>query len=163
MSNNSKSGFEIRANLLLQAQGILEGNVQRENESVYSHNEIHPENKKDVGERLSFHSLKNEYGVNLVANGPLYREHISRNNYIEVVFDHSDNGFVASGNLNGFEVAGADRVFHSAQATIVKNKVRVFSNQVSKPIHVRYGWKNWFTGTLFNAEGLAASSFSSQQ
>ena len=125
--------------------------------------DIHPENKKDVGERLSYHALKNEYRMDIVADGPLYREHISRNNYIEVVFDHSDNGLVAKGDLNGFEVAGADGVFYPAQATIVKNKVRVFSNQVSKPIHVRYGWKNWFTGTLFNAEGLAASSFSSQQ
>ena len=48
MSNNSKSGFEIRADLLSQAQGILEGNIQRENDSVYSHNDIHPENKKVV-------------------------------------------------------------------------------------------------------------------
>ena len=46
MSNNSKSGFEIRADLLSQAQGILEGNIQREDESVYSHNEVHQENKK---------------------------------------------------------------------------------------------------------------------
>ena len=97
--------------------------------------DIHPENKKDVGERLSFHALKNEYGMDIVADGPLYREHISRNNYIEVVFDHSDNGLVASGDLNGFEVAGADGLFHPAQATIVQNKVRVFSNQVLKPIH----------------------------
>jgi len=37
MSNNTKSGFEIRADLLSQAQGIIEGNIQRENESVYSH------------------------------------------------------------------------------------------------------------------------------
>ena len=125
--------------------------------------DIHPENKKDVGERFSFHALKNEYGMDIVADGPLYREHISRNNYIEVVFDHSDSGLVASGDLGGFEVAGADGVFYTAQATIVKNKVRVFSNQVLKPIHIRYGWKNWFVGTLFNAEGLAASSFSSQQ
>ena len=48
MSNNTKSGFEIRADLLSQAQGILEGNIQRENESVYSHNDVHPENKKVI-------------------------------------------------------------------------------------------------------------------
>ena len=48
MSNNTKSGFEIRADLLSQAQGIIEGNIQRENDSVYSHNEVHPENKKVI-------------------------------------------------------------------------------------------------------------------
>ena len=46
MSNHTKSGFEIRADLLSQAQGILEGNIAREDNSVYSHNEVHPENKK---------------------------------------------------------------------------------------------------------------------
>ena len=77
--------------------------------------DIHPENKKDVGES-SPSRFKNEYAMDIVADGPLYREHISRNNYIEVVFDHSDNGLVASGDLNGFEVAGADGLFHPAQA-----------------------------------------------
>ena len=48
MSKNTKSGFEIRADLLSQAQGILEGNIQREDNSVYSHNEVHPENKKVI-------------------------------------------------------------------------------------------------------------------
>ena len=48
MSNHTKAGFEIRANLLLQAQGILEGNIQRQNDSIYSHNEVHPENKKVI-------------------------------------------------------------------------------------------------------------------
>ena len=48
MSNNSKSGFEIRADLLSQAQGILEGNISKEDNSVYSHNEVHPENKKVI-------------------------------------------------------------------------------------------------------------------
>ena len=54
MSNNTKSGFEIRADLLSQAQGIIEGNIQRENDSVYSHNEVHPENKKV----LKWHQIK---------------------------------------------------------------------------------------------------------
>ncbi len=48
MSNHTKSGFEIRADLLSQAQGILEGNISREDNSVYSHNEVHPENKKVI-------------------------------------------------------------------------------------------------------------------
>ena len=48
MSNTTKSGFEIRADLLQQAQGILEGNISREENSIYSHNDVHPENKKTV-------------------------------------------------------------------------------------------------------------------
>ena len=63
--------------------------------------------------------------------------------------------------LEGFEIAGEDGVFHPGKASIVNNKVRVSSSKVSKPKEVRYGWKNWIVGTLFNKEGLPASSFSS--
>ena len=124
--------------------------------------DIHPENKKDVGERLSLHALKNEYGRDVMPSGPLYREHVSHENHIEVLFDYSDAGLISKGDLTGFEVAGADGMFFAAKATIIKDKIRVFSTDVSKPLHVRYGWKNWIIGTLFNREGLPASSFSSQ-
>ena len=123
--------------------------------------DIHPENKKDVGERLALHALKNQYNFNLTANGPLYKNHVSKGSRIEVYFDHIANGLVSNGKLTGFEVAGKDRVFHPALAKISKNKIVVSSNKVIKPVHVRYGWKNWFVGTLFNSEGLPASSFSS--
>lgn len=123
--------------------------------------DIHPRNKKDVGERLSLHALKNEYGFDLIANGPLYKDHVGYSKYIEVSFDHTAEGLRSVGDLIGFEVAGSDEVFYPAKATIIKDKIRVFSKEVSEPLHVRYGWKNWFVGNLFNSEGLPASSFSS--
>lgn len=43
-----KSGYEIRADLLCQAQGMLEDNIRREAEAVYAHNDNHPENKKPL-------------------------------------------------------------------------------------------------------------------
>jgi sialate O-acetylesterase len=123
--------------------------------------DIHPENKKDVGERLSLHALKNEYNFNLIANGPLYKSHVRKGSRIEVSFDHVANGLVSDGILKGFEVAGNDGVFFPAKAVITNDKIIVSSNKVMSPVHVRYGWKNWFVGTLFNSEGLPASSFSS--
>ncbi len=123
--------------------------------------DIHPENKKDVGERLSLHALKNEYGRDFIISGPLYSGHISRENHIEVFFDYAENGLISKGDLRGFEVAGSDGVFYQANATISKNSITVFSKEVSEPLHVRYGWENWFVGTLFNSYGLPASSFSS--
>jgi sialate O-acetylesterase len=123
--------------------------------------DIHPENKKDVGERLSLHALKNEYNFNLIANGPLYKSHVRKGSRIEVSFDHVANGLVSDGILKGFEVAGNDGVFFPAKAVITNNKIIVSSNKVMSPVHVRYGWRNWFVGTLFNSEGLPASSFSS--
>jgi len=48
MSNANKSGFEIRADLLGQAQGILESNFQREVDSIYAHNDSFPNDKKPL-------------------------------------------------------------------------------------------------------------------
>ena len=52
MSNNNKSGFEIRANLLNQAQGLLEGNIYRDNESIDRHNENFPNDKQPLGNQV---------------------------------------------------------------------------------------------------------------
>jgi len=51
MSSVNKSGFEIRADLLSQAQGLLEGNLDRENQKVYLHNENFPNDKKNLGDQ----------------------------------------------------------------------------------------------------------------
>jgi len=123
--------------------------------------DIHPENKKDVGERLSLHALKNEYNFDLIANGPLYKSHVRKGSRIEVSFDYVADGLVSDGPLTGFEIAGNDGVFYPAKALITDDKIIVSSKKVMSPAHVRYGWKNWFVGTLFNSEGLPASSFSS--
>lgn len=123
--------------------------------------DIHPENKKDVGERLSLHALKNEYNFDVIANGPLYKSHVRKGSRIEVSFDYVADGLVSDGPLTGFEISGNDGVFYPAKALITDEKIIVSSKKVMNPAHVRYGWKNWFVGTLFNSEGLPASSFSS--
>ena len=46
--SESKSGFEIRSDLLNQAQGLLEGNLQRDCDAVYMHNENNPDNKEPL-------------------------------------------------------------------------------------------------------------------
>ena len=62
--------------------------------------------------------------------------------------------------LEGFEIAGADRVFYPAQAEIVDGEeVLVISELVSNPVAVRYAWRNWIVGTLFDTNLLPASSF----
>ena len=77
------------------------------------------------------------------------------------LFDHVADGLVSDGPPTGFEVAANDGVFYPANAEITNDKIIVTSKKVMNPVHVRYGWKNWFVGSLFNSEGLPASSFSS--
>jgi sialate O-acetylesterase len=122
-------------------------------------NDIHPHNKQDVGKRLALLALNKDYGFDLVDSGPLYLNHYVKNEYIEISFDHIGSGLFAKDKLEGFEIAGADGVFYPANAQIKDNKVHLYSERVIKPINVRYGWKNYFEATLFNIEGLPASSF----
>lgn len=52
MSNTTKSGFEIRADLLSQAQGLLEGNIYRNNDAVITHNDNFPNDRKPLGDQF---------------------------------------------------------------------------------------------------------------
>jgi sialate O-acetylesterase len=76
-------------------------------------------------------------------------------------FDHAPDGLSSFGaELTGFTIAGADQIFHPAEAQIVRGgNLRVSSDAVPNPVAVRYAWQNWIVGSLFNNAGLPASSF----
>ena len=120
---------ELNSESLRESQRKVLGRVKKTGMAVLldigEKDDIHPENKKDVGERLSLHALKNEYGKDIIASGPLYSGHISRDNHIEVFFENAENGLISNGDLRGFEVAGSDGVFYQANATI-SNSIRSF-------------------------------------
>ena len=123
-------------------------------------NDIHPHNKQDVGKRLALLALNRDYGFDIVDSGPLYSNHEVKNEYIQISFDKIGSGLNAKQPLIGFEVSGQDGIFYTANAEIENDKLKVYSSEVKKPKDVRYGWKNYFEATLFNQEGLPASSFS---
>ena len=128
---------------------------------IWEEDDIHPHNKQDVGKRLALLALDKQYGFNYVSSGPKYKSHQPKGRYLYVDFDSVGSGLDFIGGENGFEIAGEDKKFYPATAKIVSNKIRLYSEDVRRPTNVRYGWKNWTVGTLFNKEGLPASSFSS--
>jgi sialate O-acetylesterase len=108
-------------------------------------------------------ALANDYGRDLVASGPLYTQVTKSGDKLIVEFDHVGGGLVASDTgLSGFEVAGTDKIYVSAHAKIVGNKVEVMNPSVASPEYVRYAWGDDSVATLFNLEGLPASSFTSE-
>lgn len=123
--------------------------------------DIHPRNKKLVGERLSLWALRNEYGQkDLVFSGPLYRSMRTDGNKIRIRFDHTDGGLLSEGGaLKEFTVAGDDEVFLPAKAVIEGNEVVVWSEQVSRPAAVRFAWSNVPHPNLYNKAHLPASPF----
>ena len=123
----------------------------------------HPPNKQEVGNRLARFALANDYGKNLVVSGPLYKKVVASGKELIVDFDYVGSGLLASDKgLTNFEIAGADKVYVPAQAKIVNNKVVVSSPSVAAPVYVRYAWSDSSAATLFNKEGLPASTFTSE-
>jgi sialate O-acetylesterase len=122
---------------------------------------IHPPDKQDVGKRLSLWAFARDYGKeNIVYSGPIFKEMIKKGSRITLYFDHIGSGLVAKGDtLTGFQVAGEDKVFVDAEAYIKDNTVIVYSKEAYDPIAVRYAFKNGSVASLFNKEGLPASSF----
>ena len=123
--------------------------------------DIHPKNKQDVGRRLAFWALVNNYGKNLVYSGPLFKRMNVEGNKVVLGFDHVGGGLIARGGgpLKGFAIAGADRKLVWADAKIEGDKVVVSSSEVSAPVAVRYAWADNPVCNLYNVEGLPASPF----
>jgi sialate O-acetylesterase len=91
----------------------------------------------------------------------MYSSHAIESNAIRLNFAHTNGGLVANGGnkVNGFEVAGADKKFYPAEATITGNQVVVSSSLVNQPVAVRYNWANNPAGKLTNKANLPASPF----
>ena len=126
--------------------------------------DIHPKNKKDVGERLALWALAKDYDRDLdVYSGPLYRASEGSEGKIRVTFDQVGSGLKSRDGerLQRFEIAGDDKVWHWADAEIDgKDSVVVSSPEVKKPVAVRYAWASNPEGAnLVNSEGLPASVF----
>lgn len=125
--------------------------------------DIHPRNKQDVGRRLALSALKVAYNQDVVHSGPTFKQMEIDGNTAIVSFDNMGSGFYLKnkyGYVNGFTVAGADKVFHWAKAQISGDKIILTCDQVAKPVAIRYGWANNPEDlNLYNLESLPAVPF----
>jgi len=128
-------------------------------------NYIHPPKKKEVADRLLFNALNQTYGHKTVdCAAPIFDSQSVKDGGIILNFKNAENGLFSFGKLEGFEIAGEDRVFYPAEATFYNRKnLFVKSFEVPNPIAVRYAWRNWVSGTLFDTNLLPASSFRTDQ
>ncbi len=126
-------------------------------------NDVHPANKEDVGKRLSLVAQKVAYKEKKsIYSGPLYQKKKIKGNQVVLSFTNIGSGLVARNGdtLGYFSVADKDGKFVWAHARIEGDKVIVWNDQISHPVHVRYAWADNPDGAnLFNAEGLPASPF----
>ncbi len=148
--------------------------------------DIHPIRKQEVGERLAKLALTNDYGEKYICNGPEFESCIIDGGSIRVRFSNVAGGLkvipsghfaearygsaamekplvqkAEKGELAGFQIAGADHVWHWAHARISGSEVVVSCPEVTSPVAVRYAWSANPVCNLFNSEGLPAWPFRS--
>ncbi len=127
-------------------------------------NNIHPVDKMPVGHRLYLQAMYHVYGDSdpMKAFPPVYRSYEVCGERMRLCFDYC-GGFEVRGELNGFELAGADGVYYPAEAEICGDTVEVRSDSVSMPVSARFQWTNYAQVTLYGRNGLPVQPFCSDE
>jgi len=164
MQRHQKPGGEDGWTQLREAH-LMTGNTVRNCATVVTvdtgdANDIHPRDKKVVGERLARVALAKHYGKQVTSEGPTFASLKQIPGALEIHFTHTDGGLVVKGEkLGEFAIAGEDHKWEWADAKIVGNTVVVSSAKMPQPIAVRYAWQANPVATLYNGAGLPACPF----
>lgn len=125
---------------------------------------IHPPDKKTVAMRFLLQAMSKAYGMKgFVADGPVFKFMETLGEKLRIHFDNAPYGLSSYGKeITGFEIAGSDRVFYPAEAHLSgRSMIDVQNDKVKNPVAVRYCWKNFLPGNLYNNYGIAVLPFRS--
>lgn len=125
-------------------------------------NDIHPKDKRQVAHRLCLQALGQVYGAldETEYMGPVYRDYVVKGSEIELYFDYAGDGFYYEGEKPvGFEIAGEDKQFVTAEAEISGDRIVVSAKQVENPCYVRYLWTNYGDVNLYGRNGIPVAPF----
>lgn len=125
-------------------------------------NDIHPLDKKTVGDRLALQALKVAYKKNIIADGPVYQSMKVEGNKIILSFKNGTDDFAPVSELKGFAIKGKDGKYQWAKAKIEGKNITVWNDDVNEPSAVRYDWADNPDGNLKNKTGLPASPFTTE-
>ena len=122
---------------------------------------VHPTNKKPVGERLAHWALNKTYRIErIVAAGPIFKKVEFLSDAAYITFENSEGMHASDGQpLRTFEIAEKEDMFYPATAEVVGKQVKIYSKEVQNPRYVRYGWQPFTRANLVNGAGMPASTF----
>lgn len=131
---------------------------------------IHPSQKEIIAKRLAYIALNKTYGFSgLRSDNPSFKEYrINEDGKIWIEFDNAEFGFSPRNNIEGFEIAGADKVFKPIKADAVyireldKNFIQIDAKNIENPQYLQYCYHPWVKGTLYNTFGLPVLAFSKE-
>ena len=124
---------------------------------------IHPPDKQTVGSRLARAARAVAYREPIEYSGPLLRAVSPIPNGLRVDFTGTSGQLVSRGAVTGFEIAGPDHAFQSAEARIEGGRILLSNTQVMHPKYARYGWNGAPLVNLFDSAGLPAAPFTSEE
>lgn len=149
---------QFKAQALIPNSGMISTNdlVQ-----PYEIKNIHPKNKTDVGKRLAYMALNKTYHVpGIEAYGPVYKSMEVKDGAVILSFDHAEEGFNCLSGMEGFEVAGSDKVFYPAKAEVFNSRqIKVTCDKVAQPVAVRYCFRDFQPGNVANLRELPLYPF----
>ena len=164
------SGAKLREQQLNATKVIPNSGMACTNDLVfpYEKGQIHPTQKQQVGERLAYLALNKTYGMkSVICESMTFKDMILQDGKAYISFDNMSNGYNRWEDIEGFEIAGKDKVFH--KATAVKfwapgndprnERIAVSSPEVAEPVAVRYCFKNFQIGNFGNQGGLPLVPF----
>ncbi len=132
---------------------------------------IHPIDKKPVGDRLANQALYQVYSQasEEEAFGPIYKDYMIDNDKVYIQLEHVFDGLSCeNGEITGFEIAGKDRVYYPATAMLLADEetnnaftaqLVISCDKVKKPVYARYCWTNYSEVTLFGGNGIPVAPF----
>ncbi len=134
----------------------------------YEADVIHASMKKPIGQRLAWMAAAKTYGLKgFEWESPTYKSmKVREDGKVVLEFNHGRDGLNPRTDLQGFEIAGEDRVFHPAKGTTEYDPdnywaptIVVWSEEVKKPVAVRYCFRNWMPGKEWSQGGLPLAPF----
>ena len=167
---NGLSGALLREQQFRASQIIPNSGLVCTNDGVYPYEitQIHPAQKQKVGERLAFLALNKTYGMStVICESPSFKEMNIKDDKVMLHFNNECGAISRFTDIQGFEIAGEDRVFHPAKAEhfwqpgggLWDECIVLTSPDVKQPVAVRYCFKNFQTGNMANAGGLPLFPF----
>lgn len=125
-------------------------------------NDIHPLNKKGVGDRLALAARNLVYKEAVVYSGPEFQYSTVKGDSLVLNFKTFGSAITTNDGepIRRLEIAGADMQFVWANSYIKGNTVVAYNTEIAHPEFVRYAWAdNPLDANLYNSEGLPASPF----
>jgi sialate O-acetylesterase len=167
---NGLSGALLREQQFRASQIIPNSSLVCTNDLVYPYEttQIHPTQKRQVGERLAFTALSRDYGFETIQyKSSSYKDMTIKN---DTIFIHTQDNYWCDApfeQMKGFEIAGEDKVFYPAEARHFwqpgggywDEAIIVTSPQVKKPVAVRYCFRNFQIGNVKNGGNMPLFPF----